>query len=48
VGVHQDVHQGVTAIWNTLRQDKGRMKAHDVTRVVEIVDRHYSRWFHKV
>jgi hypothetical protein len=24
------------------------MKAHDVTRVVEIVERHDGRWFHKV
>jgi hypothetical protein len=47
-GLHQDVHQSVTAVWTSLRQVKAQMKPDDVTRVMEIVNRHYGRWFHKV
>jgi len=48
VGVHQEVHDGITAVWNSLSQVKARMKPADVNRVVEIVNRHYGRWYHKV
>jgi hypothetical protein len=48
VGVHQEVHDGITAVWNSLSQVKARMRPDDVKRVVEIVNRHYGRWYHKV
>lgn len=47
-GVHHRVHYSISAVWQSLGQAKNRMKPHDVTRVVEIIDRHYGRWFHKV
>ncbi len=48
VGVHQAVHDGITAVWNSLSQVKARMRPDDVKRVMEIVNRHYGRWYHKV
>lgn len=48
VGVHQDVHNNITAVWNSLSQVREQLKPDDVRRVVEIINRHYSRWFHKV
>jgi hypothetical protein len=48
VRVHVDVHLGINAVWKSLGDTAKRMKPKDVERVVEIVNRHYSRWFEKV
>ncbi len=47
-GVHVDVHRSISAVWSSLGQAETRMKPQDVTRVVDIINRHYGRWLHKV
>jgi len=47
-GVHVDVHRSISAVWNSLGQAETRMKSQDVTRVMDIINRHYGRWLHKV
>lgn len=47
VGVYNEVHYSISAVWQSLEKVRARMTPHDVTRVVEIVNRHYGRWFHK-
>jgi len=48
VGIHKHVHHSITAVWKSLGQAETRMSLQDVTRVADIVNRHYNRWFHKV
>jgi hypothetical protein len=48
VGVHRDVHRSITTAWNSLRSVSTHMKSQDVDRAVEIVNRHYGRWFERV
>ncbi|WP_224372719.1 hypothetical protein [Hyalangium versicolor] len=48
VGLHVDVHRSVNSVWLSLGRTAQRMKPEDVTRVVEIINHHYARWFHKV
>jgi hypothetical protein len=47
-GVHKDVHASLTKVWASLGQTASRMKPEDFKRVVEIIDRHYGRWFDMV
>jgi hypothetical protein len=47
-GTHNDVHKSVNAVWASLGQTANSMKPKDITRVVEIIDRHYGRWFDTV
>jgi hypothetical protein len=47
-GLHQSVHVSINRIWASVREVAGRMKAQDVERVMEIINRHYRRWFDKV
>jgi hypothetical protein len=48
VGVHTDVHESITGVWSSLGQTASRMRPEDLTRVVEIINRHYGRWFDTV
>ena len=48
IGVHVHVHRSISAVWASLGQAETRMKSQDVTRVVDIINRHYGRWLHKV
>ncbi|HEX8704945.1 MAG TPA: hypothetical protein VF815_39295 [Myxococcaceae bacterium] len=48
VGVHTVVHGSITRVWASLGQTASRMKPEAFKRVVEIIDRHYSRWFDTV
>lgn len=49
VGIHKNVHDSISAVWLSLgRTAAARMKPQDVTRVTEIVNRHYKRWFHRI
>jgi hypothetical protein len=48
VGLHQKVHRSINAVWASLEGVSNRMKPQDIKRVVEIINRHYSRWFDKV
>ncbi len=47
-GVHVNVHSSITAVWNSLGGASQRMRPRDVERMVDIVDRHFGRWFDKV
>jgi hypothetical protein len=47
-GLHRSVHYSISRIWGSVRPISGRMKAQDVERVMEVVNRHYRRWFDKV
>jgi hypothetical protein len=47
-GVHADVHASINAVWGSMRGVSARMRPQDVERVMEIVNRHYRRWFDKV
>jgi hypothetical protein len=47
IGVYVDVHTSINKVWNSLRPFSEQMTAKDVKRVMEIVHRHYHRWFHK-
>lgn len=48
VGVHREVHWSINKVWRVLGPVAERMKPEDVTRVMKVVDRHYSGWFHKI
>ncbi|WP_224244527.1 hypothetical protein [Hyalangium gracile] len=45
--VHVDVHRSISAVWRSLGGASERMKPQDVERAVEIIHRHYHRWFGK-
>lgn len=47
-GLHERVHRNINTVWASLGQSSKRMKPDDVKRVIDIVNRHYSRWFDKV
>jgi hypothetical protein len=47
-GVHRDVHFSITAVWKSLGRASERMRPQDVNRVMEIIQRHYGRWFDRV
>ncbi len=47
-GLHKDVHGSITAVWQSLGSSSERMRPQDVTRVMEIIQRHYGRWFDKI
>lgn len=47
-GLHEDVHQSINGIWASLGGVSQRMKPSDIMRVVEIINRHYGRWFDKI
>ncbi len=47
-GVHKTVHDSINAVWNSLGRGSEKMSAEDVRRVIEVVNRHYRRWFDKV
>ncbi len=47
-GLHETVHYSVSRIWASVRANSGRMKAQDVERVMEAINRHYRRWFDRV
>jgi len=47
-GVAKPVHESISAVWASLGRASEHMQARDVTRMVEIVNKHYSRWFDKV
>jgi hypothetical protein len=48
VGLHKSVHLSISRVWDSLSPVSGRMKAQDVERVMEAINRHYRRWFDKV
>jgi hypothetical protein len=47
-GAHKLVHQSINRVWGSLDPLADRMRPQDVTRVVEIINKHYSPWFHRV
>lgn len=47
-GLHKSVHHSVSRIWDSLEEISGRMKAQDVERVMETINRHHRRWFDTV
>ncbi len=46
--VHEEVHLSINRVWRIVRPLSEKMTPQELSRVVEIVNRHYSRWFHKV
>jgi hypothetical protein len=48
VGLHWEVHRSISSVWSSLGKTADRMKPEDIKRVVEIVKRHYGRWFDTV
>jgi len=47
-GIHKTVHESISSVWSSLGRASDKMSAKDVSRVIEIVNRHYRRWFDKV
>jgi len=47
-GVHESVHYSISKVWGSVREVSTRMKPQDVTRVVDIVNRHFGRWLNRV
>jgi hypothetical protein len=47
-GLHRSVHESINVVWGSMRELSKSMSARDVNRVVEIVNRHYSRWFNRL
>jgi hypothetical protein len=47
-GIHKAVHESISSVWSSLGRASDKMSAKDVSRVIEIVNRHYRRWFDKV
>jgi hypothetical protein len=48
VGVYKDVHRSIGKVWNYVRPSAEKLSPRDVRRVMDIVQRHYGRWFHSV
>jgi uncharacterized phage-associated protein len=46
--VHQNVHRSINKVWTSMREYSARMSPEDVQRVIDIVNRHYGRWFNKL
>jgi hypothetical protein len=47
-GVHLNVHRSISKVWTSMREYSARMGPEDVQRVIDIVNRHYGRWFNKL
>jgi hypothetical protein len=47
-GVHREVHSNISAVWKSLGRASERMKPKDVTQAMEIIQRHYGRWFDQI
>jgi hypothetical protein len=47
-GVYNKVHNSISTVWRSLDPVAEKMSAKDVSRVIEIINRHYRRWFDKV
>lgn len=47
-GVHRSVHESINTVWGSMRGLSKRMSPQDVDRMVDIVNRHYARWFNKL
>ncbi|MBN1207657.1 MAG: hypothetical protein JXB05_22525 [Myxococcaceae bacterium] len=47
-GLHGNVHESINIVWSSLREHSSRLRPQDVKRVVDIVNRHYGRWFDKL
>jgi len=45
VAVHEEVHDRISAVWNRLRVQKTKVTDKEVHEVMEIVDRHFNRWY---
>jgi hypothetical protein len=48
VGMADEVHESVNAIWELVRRAPGGASARQVEAVVRIINKHYGRWFHVV
>jgi hypothetical protein len=40
-----EVHQSINSIWTEFRLARSNAKADEVKKVVDIIDRHFSRWY---
>ncbi len=47
-GLHEYVHRSINKVWSSVRDLSARMRPDDVQRVVDIVNRHYGRWFNQL
>lgn len=47
-GVHLNVHRSINTVWTSVRSLSERMGPREVQQVVDIVNRRYGRWFHRV
>jgi hypothetical protein len=47
-GLHKNVHYSINTVWNSMREISQRLRPQDVERMVDIVNRHYGRWFNKI
>jgi hypothetical protein len=43
--VHWDVHEKINMAWTTFRPAGSKASARDVERAMEIIDRHFQRWY---
>lgn len=43
--VGEEVHQSISRVWTEFRSARGSPSAEEVDKVVDIVDRHFSRWY---
>ncbi|MCP3136576.1 hypothetical protein [Pyxidicoccus xibeiensis] len=48
VGMADEVHESVNAIWELVRKSPGGVSARQAEAVVGIINTHYGRWFHAV
>ena len=48
VGLHLEVHESVGRVWILVRPAANDMSPKDVSRIMDIVHRHYHRWFNQV
>ncbi|KFE69129.1 hypothetical protein [Hyalangium minutum] len=48
IGLYRDVHRSIGKVWSLARPVAEKMTARDVTRMMDIVHRHYRRWFHQM
>jgi len=47
-GVHLNIHRSISKVWTSMRESSERMGPKEVNRVIDIVNRHYARWFNKL
>ncbi len=43
--VGEEIHQGINRVWTEFRNARANPSADEVDKVVDIVDRHFSRWY---